>query len=149
MISISFIVLMTTKINDIALGLVKMKMPYKGGFIISTAFRFVPTLYDETLNIIDAQRARGLELERGNIIRKIKNYIPIFSPLLIRFVRLTQQLALSMESRAFGAKPKRTFLRELHLSKLDYSIIILILAFEIIAISGRIMGYGVMFPEYF
>jgi arginine/ornithine N-succinyltransferase beta subunit len=41
-------------------------------------FVFVPVLAEEAQTIMDAQKARGLELERGNFMKRVRNYIPIF-----------------------------------------------------------------------
>ncbi len=82
---------------------------------------------------MDAQKARGLELERGNFIKRIRNYIPVLIPLIVNAIRRSLELAETMESRAWGATEKRTNLYMLRLKKPDYvlaliSVILLVLA---------------------
>ncbi|MFQ6053098.1 MAG: energy-coupling factor transporter transmembrane component T family protein, partial [Candidatus Bathyarchaeia archaeon] len=73
---------------------------------------------------IDAQRSRGLELERGSILARIRNYIPILLPLIINSIRRSLELAEAMESRAFGASRDRTNLYELKMGARDYAVLI-------------------------
>jgi energy-coupling factor transport system permease protein len=69
---------------------------------------------------MDAQKARGLELEKGGFIRRIRNYIPILVPLIVGAIRRSLELAEAMESRAFGAKDQRTNLHVLTISQTDF-----------------------------
>lgn len=120
---------LTTSPDKLSLALEKMHVPYEFNFAFITAIRFVPVLADEAQTIIDAQRSRGLELDKGNFLTRIRKYLPILLPLIINSIRRSLELAESMESRAFGATKNRTNLFELKLEKSDYiwlSLIILI-----------------------
>jgi len=90
-------------------------------------------LAEEAQTIIDAQRARGLELERGNIIRRIRNYIPILIPLIVNAIRRSMELAETMESRAWGAVKNRTNLYTLRIKGRD--ILLVASSFVILIIS--------------
>jgi energy-coupling factor transport system permease protein len=68
---------------------------------------------------MDAQKARGLELERGNFMKRIRNYIPILIPLIVSAIRRSLELAEAMESRAWGATKERTNLYVLRMHKGD------------------------------
>ena len=115
---------LTTNPDDFAQALLKIGVPYEYTLTFTMAIRFVPTLARDIQLIIDSQRSRGLELEKGNIITKVKNYIPILIPLMILEIRRSIMIAEALEARAFGAVKKRTFYRELHLSKIDIIIMI-------------------------
>jgi len=119
-ITCMLIILSTTFPRDAVQATMKAGLPYKAGYIFIIALRFIPVMASETREIVEAQMSRGLEMQRGNIIKKIKNYIPIFVPLVARMVKFTVQLAMSMESRCFGAKENRTFLHELKMKSSDY-----------------------------
>ncbi len=124
---------LTTSPDHLGLALEQSGIPYEFCFAFTTAIRFIPVLAEEAQTIIDAQRARGLELEKGNFIKKVKNYIPILIPLIVNAIRRSLELAEAMESRAWGAINKRTNLYVLKLGRNDYylmavSIVILILA---------------------
>ncbi|MFH1328889.1 MAG: energy-coupling factor transporter transmembrane component T [Candidatus Bathyarchaeota archaeon] len=110
---------LTTSPDDFSLALQKMHIPYDFCFALILALRFVPVLARETNRVCDAQKSRGLELEKGRLIRKIRNYVPIVIPLIANSLRRSFELAETMESRGWGAK-KRTSLQILELKKKDY-----------------------------
>ena len=115
---------LTTSPDHLGLALQQSRIPYEFCFAFTTAVRFVPVLADEAQTIMDAQKARGLELERGNLLKRVKNYIPILIPLIVNAIRRSLELAESMESRAWGASEKRTNLYELKLRRADYILVL-------------------------
>jgi energy-coupling factor transport system permease protein len=114
-------------------------VPYEFCFAFTTAVRFVPVLAEEAQTIIDAQKARGLELEKGNFLKRVRNYIPILIPLIISAIRRSLELAEAMESRAWGAVKKRTNLFVLKLHRGDY--IFVAITFGILATAVFIRLY--------
>ncbi len=125
---------LTTSPDHLGLALEQSKVPYEFSFAFTTAVRFVPVLAEEAQTIMDAQKARGLELEKGNFMKRIRNYIPILIPLIVSAIRRSLELAEAMESRAWGATKKRTNLYSLKLRRGDYvlfGIIIGVLALTI------------------
>jgi len=116
---------LTTSPDDLGLALEQSKVPYELCFAFTTAVRFVPVLADEAQTIIDAQRSRGLELDKGNILKRIRNYLPVLIPLIVNAIRRSLELAEAMESRAFGSNVKRTSLYILKIQAFDYLFIIL------------------------
>lgn len=119
---------LTTSPDKLSLALEKARIPYEFNFAFITAIRFVPVLADEAQTIMDAQKSRGLELDRGNFITRIRKYIPILLPLIINSIRRSLELAEAMESRAFGATEKRTNLYDLEMKNVDWVILIISLA---------------------
>ena len=113
---------LTTSPDHLGLALEQSHVPYEFCFAFTTAVRFVPVLAEEAQTIMDAQKARGLELERGNFIKRVRNYIPILIPLIVGAIRRSLELAEAMESRAWGASEKRTNLYMLKLKRADYSL---------------------------
>ncbi len=125
---------LTTSPDHLGLALEQSHVPYEFCFAFTTAVRFVPVLAEEAQTIMDAQKARGLELERGNFLKRVRNYIPILIPLIVGAIRRSLELAETMESRAWGASKKRTNLYVLKLKNTDYllaSVSILMLVFSI------------------
>ena len=116
---------LTTSPDDLSLALEQSHIPYEFCFAFTTAVRFVPVLAIEAQTIMDAQKSRGLELEKGNFFKRIRNYIPILIPLIVGAIRRSLELAEAMESRAFGAKKQRTSLYSLRLRNTDYAILLL------------------------
>jgi len=112
-------------------------VPYEFTFAFTTAVRFVPVLAEEAQTIMDAQKARGLELERGNFMKRVRNYIPILIPLIVSAIRRSLELAEAMESRAWGASKKRTNLYVLKMRKGDFMLIIISIILLVTAIYVR------------
>ena len=100
-------------------------MPYEFSFAFTTAVRFVPVLAEEAQTIMDAQKARGLELEKGNFMKRIRNYVPVLIPLIVSAIRRSLELAEAMESRAWGATKERTNLYALKLHRGDFALLAL------------------------
>lgn len=115
---------LTVHPDDFALALIKLRIPYDFAFAFSMAFRYVPTIATETETIRDAQMSRGLELERGNLLQKVRNYLPILIPIIVSSIRRALQVAESLESRAFGSTKARTSLYELHIRKRDVAMMV-------------------------
>jgi energy-coupling factor transport system permease protein len=116
---------LTTSPDHLGLALEQTHVPYEFSFAFTTAVRFVPVLAEEAQTIMDAQKARGLELEKGNLLKRIRNYVPVLIPLIVSAIRRSLELAEAMESRAWGATKKRTNLYELKLHKGDIALLAL------------------------
>jgi energy-coupling factor transport system permease protein len=140
---------LTTSPDRLSLALEKLHVPYEFTFAFITAIRFVPVLAEEAQSIIDAQRARGLELERGGPLTRVKNYIPILLPLIVNSIRRSLELAEAMESRAFGAVRGRTNFYELEMRLLDHAILLISLLLLAVAIYVRVYypHLGAFFPS--
>lgn len=125
MIVSGMIFLSSTKIEEIALGLVKLKLPYRGAFAFSTAIRLVPMIVGTSYTITQAQKSRGLDLDSGNIIQKTKKYVPLLIPTLISVIRGTNVFAMALESKGFGYDNARTNYLEIKFGMNDYCLILL------------------------
>jgi energy-coupling factor transport system permease protein len=115
---------MTTSADDLGLALEQIHVPYSIAFTFTTAVRLVPTMAVDAQTVVDAQRSRGLELDKGNFVKRIRNYVPILIPLIISAIRRSVELAEALESRAFGATEKRTAIVTLKMRPTDYLVII-------------------------
>ena len=118
---------LTTSPDHLGLALEQSHVPYEFSFAFTTAVRFVPVLAEEAQTIMDAQKARGLELEKGNFMKRIRNYVPVLIPLIVSAIRRSLELAEAMESRAWGATKKRTNLYALKLHRGDYALLAIII----------------------
>lgn len=134
----------TTTFSELTLALVKLKVPYVIAFIIALSLRFVDYGLDKMNTIKDAQASRGLKLKTKTMIEKPQNIIALFRPLAEKFMTFQQYLAMSMDLRAFGALPNRTFYTDFRMKKQDYSILILTLAFFSMGLLLRLKGLGII-----
>jgi len=129
---------LTTSPDHLGLALEQTHIPYEFCFAFTTAVRFVPVLAEEAQTIMDAQKARGLELERGNFLKRIRNYIPILIPLIVSAIRRSLELAEAMESRAWGATKKRTNLYMLKMHRGDFVLVAITCGILAVAIYVRL-----------
>jgi len=128
---------LTTSPDHLGLALEQTRVPYEFAFAFTTAVRFVPVLAEEAQTIMDAQKARGLELEKGGFLKRIRNYIPVLIPLIVSAIRRSLELAEAMESRAWGATKKRTNLYALKLHRGDFALLAINVAVLAVAIFVR------------
>jgi energy-coupling factor transport system permease protein len=135
---------LTTSPDHLSLALEQTHVPYEFTFAFTTAVRFVPVLAEEAQTIMDAQKARGLELERGNFLKRVRNYIPILIPLIVSAIRRSLELAEAMESRAWGITPKRT---NLYVLKIKLGDIVLLALSIVLLVVGIYVRYFVPIPQ--
>ena len=129
---------LTTSPDLLGLALEQTHVPYEFSFAFTTAVRFVPVLAEEAQTIMDAQKARGLELEKGNFMKRIRNYVPVLIPLIVSAIRRSLELAEAMESRAWGAAKKRTNLYGLKLHRGDFALLALTVGVLVLAVYVRL-----------
>jgi len=115
---------MTTSADDLGLALEQAHIPYVISFTFTTAVRLVPTMAVDAQTVVDAQRSRGLELDKGNFMKRVRNYIPILIPLIISAIRRSVELAEALEARAFGASKHRTTIVTLRMKPADHLVTI-------------------------
>jgi energy-coupling factor transport system permease protein len=118
----------TTSPDELEQVMKMFRLPRDVVFAFVTAVRFIPVMMLDTLQIMDAQKSRGLELDKGNFVRRVRNMIPVLIPLVVNSVIRSGELAEAMESRAYGAVPKPTSLVEYRSSRTDRAVALLALA---------------------
>jgi energy-coupling factor transport system permease protein len=129
---------LTTSPDHLGLALEQTRVPYEFAFAFTTAVRFVPVLAEEAQTIMDAQKARGLELEKGGILKRIRNYVPVLIPLIVSAIRRSLELAEAMESRAWGATKNRTNLYALKLHRGDFALLAITIGVLVVAVYVRL-----------
>lgn len=96
--------------------------------MMSIALRFIPTLMDETDKIMKAQKARGAQLDSGNIIQRAQAMVPILVPLFVSSFRRADELAIAMEARCYRGGEGRTRLNKLMYERRDMIVYIVMFA---------------------
>lgn len=134
--------LSTTRNEEIATGLVKLGLPYRFAFAVSTALRLVPTIAATGSTISQAQRSRGLDLESGNIFQRIKKNTPLLIPVFVSTIRSTNVFSMALESKGFGASPKRTYLLNPTMGRRDWAVLVVFALLLAAALALRFAGYG-------
>ena len=112
---------LTDAMEKVMRPLNKINVPvHEVAMMMSIALRFIPILVDETDKIMKAQSARCMDFEHGNVIKRLKNLVPLLIPLFISAIRRANDLALAMEARCYQGGEGRTKMRELKYVKTDY-----------------------------
>ncbi|MEZ0345159.1 MAG: energy-coupling factor transporter transmembrane component T [Infirmifilum sp.] len=111
---------LTTPPDDLALALEEMHLPRDYSLLITMSFRFVPTLAQDVQIVLDALRSRGLELEKGSMAKRIKNYVFLMVPLIVFEVRRSLMIAEALESRGFGASITPSRMYKLSFTRKDF-----------------------------
>ncbi len=124
-------------------------MPDKFAYAMDLTMRFIPTFARDFQLTMDAQRARGYELEniRGGPIAQVRKLGPLMVPVTIHALAGSEDIIDAMDLRAFGVGP-RTWLEELTYSLKDRILIALGLLILVSSIVLGILGYGAFWvPE--
>lgn len=103
--------LSTTRIEELAYALTRVGIPYKIGFTMTLAFRLVPVFIDAALTVVQAQRCRGLDFDRGSLWERLRRYIPIIVPVFMGGLRRADAMAMTLEARGFQTGTRRTMLQ--------------------------------------
>lgn len=102
-----FIYLLTTvRLQDFTATMVsQLKIPTEYAFMFTAGLRFIPDFLEENTAVTEAQACRGLAIE-GNIFKKLKRYMSVVKPLVLRALDKSETMALALELRSFGTTKK-------------------------------------------
>ncbi len=130
MVLASFIFIWTTDIRDLMTGLVRIGMPYRYAFAIFLALRFLPIVQQEVDAVKAAHAIRG-RASNSPIRHRFRLWQRYMFTVIVNSLRKAESTALAIESRGFGAFPKRTFVKEFRWSLLGIFILVFYFAFSI------------------
>ncbi len=133
---------LTTTPNQLTSGLEKALAPFNKmnvpvhsiAMMMSIALRFIPILIEETDKIMKAQMARGADFEKGNLLQKAKNMVPLLVPLFVSAFRRAEDLAMAMEARCYNGGDGRTKMKPLQYTALDHRAYVIIVVFLLLVI---------------
>jgi energy-coupling factor transport system permease protein len=99
-------------------------LPDRFAYSMELAFRYIPTLTRDFTTTLDAQRARGYEIERvsGGLVKQILRIAPLIVPVTMNSILMGEDITNAMDLRCFGQR-QRTWLEKLEFHKRDYMII--------------------------
>lgn len=135
----------TTKPLDLTLGLESMFKPLKKiGFpahevamMISIALRFIPTIIEETMRIMDSQKSRGVDFDEGKLKEKIRAILSLIVPLFSVAFQRAYELADAMEARGYIPGKERTRYRVLRYTASDYICMLVCLMITVLMVASR------------
>jgi energy-coupling factor transport system permease protein len=79
------------------------RVAYRSGLAVSLSTRFYPAVVRDASAIVDAQRSRGLDLDSGGRISRIRRRMPVVMPLFHSSLERAVGTAEAMEARGFGS----------------------------------------------
>lgn len=137
-------IVLTDAIEQLLKPLGKLHFPvHELAMMMSIALRFIPTLIEETDKIMNAQKARGAQLDTGKMIDRVKALVPVLIPLFISAFRRADELAMAMECRCYRGGTGRTRLKVLRCEKQDYIDLVVCIACFAVILASRLV-----FPNY-
>lgn len=129
-----------------------MGLPDRFAFTMDLAFRFVPTLARDFSLTLDAQRARGYEVEKleGGFIAQLRKLAPLVVPVTMNAILGGEDITNAMDLRCFGLR-KRTWVQALQYRWYDR----LLIGFGVLLFVGSLiirLGFGIgefWIPDWF
>lgn len=117
---LSMLFTLTTDTSNFIRALIQQwKVNYRFGYGTLAVLRFIPILMKQFKLVKMAHQVRGYTGKSGfsRFIDRIQRYA---LPLLSSSIRHAERTAYSMESRAFGAFPTRTYYRQISMVRKDF-----------------------------
>lgn len=134
----------TTPVDDFIRLARRLRISHNFAFIITMAVRFIPTMEGKAGRVLDAQRARGVDLSEGGFPGRLRAYVTLMIPMVVDSIRMSETLAISMVNRGFGATKESTQLDVLRMKGADYVVVI---AAGVLLLVGLLMmrsGVGIL-----
>ena len=145
MISVTTLLTATTKPLDLTLGIEWLLKPFELlhlptheiAMMVSIALRFIPTIIEETMRIMNAQKSRGVDFENGSIGTKVSAILSLIVPLFSVAFERAYELADAMEARGFTPGAKRTRYHVLKFRATDFIFVVFCLVVLGLSIASR------------
>lgn len=102
----------TTHPSDMILVLRSMRFPEWMILLLTMSIRFIPLTFQNFNTIRNAQKLRKIKTGYNDLILLLET-------LLITSLKTSKQMALSLETKAFGYSSKRTSLKSIKFGKND------------------------------
>lgn len=164
-----FLTLFTTSQPMFVRGLVRLGVPYKAGLTLSTALRYIPVFFSIFGDVMDAQRARGLDIggdggddgadgaggandadgaprrrrRRGplhRMVARFRSYMPVIIAVLIRAYTMSRNVGWAMETRGLGMPGvRRTYRVQVRMDAGDWLLVALTLCGTAAAIATMVL----------
>jgi len=142
---ISILFIMTTPPDDFVRSLRGMGLPPGLTFSLGYALKSTTALTGDTRQIMDAQRSRGLELDRGSLLKYPGKLAALFIPVTISLLKRSGHTADAMQARGFSQSvaPSCYRLQRFGRPDLVMGIVLVLLVLILLLITGIPYGGGV------
>jgi len=136
---VSALFIVSTEPAALVYSLMRRGLPYRYGFLLVLMLRFVPLFESERRIVSDAQKMRGLEIDKHGPKKLYRSLRYTLVPLIASALGKVEGLVMSMEGRAFGYRPVRTFTIEDRYAVRDKVLIAASIAVFVLVIVLRIV----------
>ncbi len=118
-------------------------LPDKIAYGMDLTMRFIPTLGRDFTQTMDAQRARGYEIEKlkGGLFEQVRKLAPLVVPVTIHAIAGSEDIIDAMDLRAFGVGP-RTWLTQLKFQRRDWALMIFGVILLLVSVALSLFGFG-------
>jgi energy-coupling factor transport system permease protein len=125
-------------------------MPDKIAYGMDLTMRFIPTLARDFSLTMDAQRARGYEMDKlqGGLFAQVRKLAPLVVPVTIHSIVGSEDIIDAMDLRAFGVQT-RSWLEELRFRRRDYILVGFSILMVLVSISLSLFGAGKLWVPNF
>ena len=130
MVMASFMLIWTTDIRELMVGLVRLGMPYRFAFVIFMALRFLPVIQQEVDAVSAAHAIRG-QATKSRISHRFHLYQRYLFTVIVNGLRKAENTAIAIESRGFGAYPDRTYVKDFHWTASGITLVVIFLLFGV------------------
>jgi energy-coupling factor transport system permease protein len=113
-----FLLVRTMNMTDLGVAMFEGGLKYRSSFIFISTFQILPVLSKDMQQIMDAQKARGLDTD-GNLFSRMKAFLPIMVPVVSNAIMKVQNQAIAMETKGFNSEAVKTVYRDLEYTKMD------------------------------
>lgn len=136
------VVFKTTSTREIMTGLYRLRVSVPFAMVVGITLRLIPQLQAEHAIIKEAQRSRAVEFDKGSPLARLRKHTAYIIPLVLRALKITSDLSLAMEARAFDPYARRTFSQALEFDTTDIVLLVVMGATVAASIVARFMGFG-------
>lgn len=121
----------------------RLGIPDKIAYAMDLTMRFIPTFGRDFQLTMDAQKARGYEIEKlkGGLFAQVRKLAPLIVPVTIHAIASSEDIIDAMDLRGFGVGP-RTWLVQLKYRKRDYALMAFGIFIVLASILASLWGFG-------
>jgi energy-coupling factor transport system permease protein len=126
---VSAILLTSINQGDILSTAEWLRFPWAVSFMLALGFRSMIWFLEDMSTIREALQSRGMDFKKGGPVRRLRNYLSMFVPLVSLSIRRIPVITHAVESRGFKpsfARAKVKFYNA-KLHRIDYATIIICL----------------------
>lgn len=100
--------------------------------VVSITLMFIPKMLEQSSKLTRAQMARGADFESANVLRRVRDVVPVLVPLFVKVFHDADELAVAMDARAYAGGTGRT---RLYPMKIEAREAVLVTAFILASIA--------------